>query len=75
VHRGPGPPGERQGARVGVGDPPCGQFLICRVVAVEPCLNAPIAGAMPVVSDTDSARVDRPQAPLTGPRCGEVRDC
>ncbi len=51
-----------------------GQLLICNELAVEPYLNAPITVAMFVISDTDSARIDRLQALLTGPRCDEVPD-
>jgi hypothetical protein len=48
-----------------------GQLLICGEIAVEPYLNAPIDQAMFVISDTDIPRIDRLQALLTGPRCGE----
>jgi hypothetical protein len=51
-----------------VGD--TGQLLICGEVAVEPYLNAPITQALFVISDTDTARIDRLQALITGPSCG-----
>jgi hypothetical protein len=51
-----------------------GQLLICGEIAVEPYLNSPIGQAMFVISDTDVERIDRLQALLTGPSCGEVPD-
>lgn len=51
-----------------------GQLLICNELAVEPYLNAPIAEAMFVISDTDIPRLDRLQALLTGPRCANLPD-
>jgi hypothetical protein len=49
-----------------------GSLMICGEVAVEPYLDRPIFEAMFVISDTDIARIDRLQALLTGPRCGEA---
>ncbi|MGL4235086.1 hypothetical protein [Tabrizicola sp.] len=49
-----------------------GQLLICGEVVVEPLLNSPIVDAMFVISDTDIARIDRLQALLTGPSCGDA---
>lgn len=49
-----------------------GRLLICGEVAVEPYLNQPIFEAMFVISDKDIARIDRLEALLTGPRCGEA---
>lgn len=53
-----------------VGD--TGQLLICGEVAVEPYLNAPITEALFVISDTDTARIDRLQALISGPTCGTL---
>lgn len=49
-----------------------GQLLICGELAVEPFLNAPIHEAMFVISDTDILRIDRLQALLNGPTCGDA---
>lgn len=51
-----------------------GELLICNELAVTPYLNDPIREAMFVISDTDTARIDRLQAMLTGPRCANRPD-
>ena len=51
-----------------------GELLICDELAVTPYLNDPITEAMFVISDTDSGRIDRLQAMLTGPRCTDRPD-
>lgn len=53
-----------------VGD--TGQLLICGEIAVEPYLNEPITVAQFVISDTDTAHIDRLQALISGPTCGNV---
>lgn len=52
-----------------VGD--TGQLQICGETVAEPCLTRPIFEAMFVITDTDIARIDRLQALLAGPHCGD----
>ena len=46
-----------------------GQLLICGEMVVEPLLEAPIARASFVISDTDPARIDRLHALLQRADC------
>lgn len=55
-----------------VGD--TGRLMICAETVVEPVLHAPIGEAVFVISDTDTARIDRLEALLAGPSCAEVPD-
>ncbi len=49
-----------------------GRLLICGEIVLEPQIHARIAEAAFVLSDTDPARIDRLQALLNGPTCGNA---
>jgi hypothetical protein len=53
-----------------VGD--TGDLQICAETVLAPIIHAPINEAVFVISDTDSARIDRLQALLSGPTCEDV---
>jgi hypothetical protein len=46
-----------------------GAIQICGQTVLEPFLHSPIAEASFVISDTDSARIDRLEVLLNGPKC------
>ncbi len=53
-----------------VGD--TGDLRICAATVLEPMIHAPITEATFVITDTDPARIDRLEALLSGPICGDV---